>query len=166
MQVVQIKCSLDPNHDWVHGAKPQASLDRQRQKLRWSPHGPMDPRTFQILPKWSWHRKHLWFYSATKALLMDKWFHFLLHFLEGLLQQNKNATIFLYSHKNLLRHRLPSFSTAILRANTHLLSCVLFPHLQVSLSKGQSPCMLRRKRQAEPGRTTQSCCVTQQVATP
>lgn len=143
--VVQIKCNLDPNHHWIHCANAQTSLgcQRWRIKVKWSQ---SPPRTF-----------HRFCLSGPDTgnfsgfVLQPKHFSCIDDFISSyctfwkarsLLRQNKNVVIFLYSHKNLLRHRLSSFSTDILRVNTHPLSCIFCPHLQLSLSKGQSLCML------------------------
>lgn len=145
MWVVQIKWILDSNHHWIHCAKPQTSLDCQRWRIK--------VRLSQSLP-WTFHRfcpscpdtgnistfilqpKHFWYtnYFIISYCTFQK--------ARSLLRQNKNVIIFLCSHKSLLRCRLSSFSADILRVNTHPLSCVFFPHLQLSLTKGQSHCML------------------------
>ncbi|XP_039420769.1 uncharacterized protein LOC104692108 [Corvus cornix cornix] len=76
-KVLQRKCDLDPNGHCVRRAEPQTFSDSQRWRRK------VKLNLSQILPQFSWHRKHLWVYPATKAFLMFKGFYFLLHFLEG-----------------------------------------------------------------------------------
>lgn len=63
----------------------------------------------QTLPKWSWYRKHLWLYSATKALLNS----FLLSGVFGRLGTyfiKMNVLCVFYSYKDLWVHGLSSCS--------------------------------------------------------
>lgn len=93
-----------PGSKWSLGAEPQTSSDSQKQRRKTKFNLP------QVVPQLSWRRKHLWVYPATKAFVGCKLFHFSLCFLEHCIL-TPMLSFFLYSHKNLLRHRASSLAT-------------------------------------------------------